>query len=457
LTTILSVVSALVVNSGISPAFTIGILPLIYYYASQQRFFTVSYRELKRLDSVGRSPIYALLGETIDGVASVRAHSAESSLTMRLKKMLDVQQNAYYLLCVAQCWLAIRLELVGTLLITLSCLLAVLQHQFFDVDKNFSGLAGLAISYAMSITQSLNWSVRMASDLEASMISVERIRSYCEVESEAPRETKEDKRLPESWPTYGNIVFSNASLRYRPGLPRVLKGLNIEIPQRSKVGVVGRTGAGKSTLMASLLRVVELDSGNILIDGQDTRNIGLAKLRSNIAVIPQDPVLFSGNIRSNLDPFDEFEDSELSSVLVRVGLSSTDVKPSTSTSSLSSLVSHEFFLKDPVKEGGSNFSVGQRQLLVIARALLSGSSIVIMDEATAAVDADTDARIQSVMRKEFSNSTCITIAHRINTIMDSDYILVMDDGKAKEFDTPQKLISKGGMFRDLVKASSHRS
>jgi len=203
----------------------------------------VSYRELKRLDSVGRSPIYALLGETIDGVASVRAHSAESSLTMRLKKMLDVQQNAYYLLCVAQCWLAIRLELVGTLLITLSCLLAVLQHQFFDVDKNFSGLAGLAISYAMSITQSLNWSVRMASDLEASMISVERIRSYCEVESEAPRETKEDKRLPESWPTYGNIVFSNASLRYRPGLPRVLKGLNIEIPQRSKVGVVGRTGA----------------------------------------------------------------------------------------------------------------------------------------------------------------------------------------------------------------------
>lgn len=216
-------------------------------------------------------------------------------------------------------------------------------------------------------------------------------------------------------------------------------------------------GAGKSTLMVSLLRIVELDSGKIFIDGYDTRKVGLTKLRSNIAVIPQEPLLFSGTIQSNLDPFGEFEDSELSSVLTRVGLF-TDVKASTSTSSLSSLgLSQIQSLKDPVKEGGSNFSVGQRQLLVIARALLSGASIVIMDEATAAVDADTDARIQKVMRSEFADATCITVAHRINTIMDSDFILVMDNGKAAEFDTPQKLISKGGMFRDLVQASSHTS
>ena len=414
----------------------------------------MTYRELKRLDSVSRSPIYALLGETIDGVATIRAHASEQTLILRLKKMLDVQQNAYYLLCVAQCWLAIRLELVGTLVITLACLFPV-YHRFMNgADPQFAGLAGLAISYALAITQALNWSVRMASDLEASMISVERVRSYCNIETEAARETQEEKSLPESWPSGGNIVFQDVSLRYRPGLPRVLKGLNIEFPKRSKIGVVGRTGAGKSTLMVSLLRIVEVDSGTILIDGCDTRTIGLTKLRSNIAVIPQDPVLFSGTIRSNLDPFHQFGDEELSSVLTRVGLF-TQSTPSSSVASLSSLaLSQVQSLHDPVKEGGSNFSVGQRQLLVIARALLSGASIVIMDEATAAVDADTDARIQKVMRSEFADATCITVAHRINTIMDSDFILVMDNGQAAEFDTPKKLLAKGGMFRGLVQAAS---
>jgi ATP-binding cassette subfamily C (CFTR/MRP) protein 1 len=414
----------------------------------------MTYRELKRLDSVSRSPIYALLGETIDGVATIRAHASEPTLVLRLKKMLDIQQNAYYLLCVAQCWLAIRLELVGTLVITLAFLLPVWSHEIIGADPKFAGLAGLAISYALSITQALNWSVRMASDLEASMISVERVRSYCQIETEASRDTDEDKNLPKSWPSGGSVVFKNVSLRYRPGLPRVLKGLDIEFPKRSKIGVVGRTGAGKSTLMVSLLRIVELDAGKILIDGCDIRKIGLTKLRSNIAVIPQDPVLFSGTIRSNLDPFEEFPDDELSSVLTRVGLF-TNTTSSSSTASLSSLGSSQVqTLKDPVKEGGNNFSVGQRQLLVIARALLSGASIVIMDEATAAVDADTDARIQKVMRSEFVDATCITVAHRINTIMDSDFILVMDNGRAAEFDTPKKLLAKGGMFRDLVQAAS---
>jgi ABC-type multidrug transport system fused ATPase/permease subunit len=356
--------------------------------------------------------------------------------------------------CFYRCWLAIRLELVGTLFITLACLLAVGQRAIRGADVQFAGLAGLSISYALSVTQSLNWSVRMASDLEASMIAVERIRSYCEIESEAPRDTDADKNLPSTWPTGGKIVFQTASLRYRPGLPLVLKGLDLEIPAGAKCGVVGRTGAGKSTLMVSLLRIVELDSGKVTIDGYDTKTIGLTKLRSNIAVIPQDPVLFSGTIRSNLDPFGEHSDADIFDVLTRVGLYQDD-KPSTSATSLSSLApNHVQSLEDPIKSEGSNFSVGQRQLLVIARALLSGASIVIMDEATAAVDADSDSRIQRVIRHEFANSTCITIAHRINTIMDSDYILVMDDGKAAEFDTPQNLLRKGGMFRDLVRAAS---
>jgi ATP-binding cassette subfamily C (CFTR/MRP) protein 1 len=214
------------------------------------------------------------------------------------------------------------------------------------------------------------------------------------------------------------------------------------------------TGAGKSTLMVSVLRIVELESGKIFIDGVDIHTLGLAKLRSKIAVIPQDPVLFSGTIRTNLDPFKQFSDSDLTEALINVGLFTT-VTPSTSSSSLSSLpLSRVQSLSDPVREGGSNFSVGQRQLLVIARALLCGAAVVIMDEATAAVDADTDARIQKVMRTEFANATCITVAHRINTIMDSDFILVMDDGRAAEFDSPKNLLSKGGMFRDLVQAAS---
>jgi len=248
--------------------------------------------------------------------------------------------------------------------------------------------------------------------------------------------------------------MKSAMLRYRPGLPLVLKGLDLDIPAGSKVGVVGRTGAGKSTLMVALLRVVELDEGKVTIDGQDIRMIGLAKLRSNIAVIPQDPVLYSGTVRTNLDPFDDFPNEKLYEVLDRVGLHSRTTSAMSNTSLLSLARARVETLSDEVTEGGSNFSVGQRQLLVIARALLHGSKLVIMDEATAAVDAETDAAIQKVMRDEFEKATVITVAHRINTIMDSDFILVMSDGRAAEFDKPQTLLEKGGLFRDLVEAAA---
>ena len=217
--------------------------------------------------------------------------------------------------------------------------------------------------------------------------------------------------------------------------------------------------------MVALLRIVELSEGSIYIDGENTEKVGLAKLRSNIAVIPQDPVLYSGTVRTNLDPFDDYDDEKLYEVLRRVGLSGT-VTHSSSNLSLSSLSqsirsqnqsSRVESLADEVTEGGSNFSVGQRQLLVIARALLNGSKLVIMDEATAAVDAETDAAIQKVMREEFSAATVLTVAHRINTIMDSSYILVMSDGRASEFDTPKKLLEEGGLFRDLVQAAQNKN
>lgn len=454
LSTIMSVCLTIVLISAVTPLFTICLVPMIIYYGYQQNFFTMTYRELKRLDSVNRSPLYALLGETIDGVATIRAYSAEGSLLRRLTSMLDLQQNAYYLLCVAQCWLAVRLELVGTIIISLACICSVAEHPFRGGDATFAGMAGLSISFALSVTQSLNWTVRMASDLEAGMVAVERVREYCNVTTEAAHVTPVDSTLPPSWPSGGHISFQGAKLRYRPGLPLVLKGLDIEIPERAKVGVVGRTGAGKSTLMLALLRIVELDSGKILINGVDIREVGLTKLRSQIAVIPQDPVLFSGTIRTNLDPFNQYSDEKLSDVLTRVGFFAA-TSASVPSNSLPSYGAEQVqSLLDPVKENGSNFSVGQRQLLVIARALLCGAAIVIMDEATAAVDADTDAKIQKLMRSEFANATCITVAHRLNTVMDSDFILVMGEGQVQEFDTPQALLSKGGMFRDLARAAS---
>ena len=204
----------------------------------------LTYRELKRLDSVSRSPIFALLGETVDGVATVRAFSAQDSLRYRLISMLDRQQHAYFLTCAAQSWLAVRLELIGTLIITFACLSAVLQHAAAGASEKFAGLAGLSISYALSVTQSLNWTVRMASDLEANFVAVERVKEYTQIEKEAARHLSLDETLPNDWPPKGGILFEDAQLKYRPELPFVLKGMNLRIPAGSKVGVVGRTGAG---------------------------------------------------------------------------------------------------------------------------------------------------------------------------------------------------------------------
>jgi ABC-type multidrug transport system fused ATPase/permease subunit len=415
----------------------------------------LTYRELKRLDSVTRSPIYALLGESVDGAAVIRAFSAQEMLFVRLTAMLNKQQHAYFLTCAAQSWLAVRLELIGTLIVTFACASAVLRHMTAGGDAYFAGLAGLAISYSLSATQSLNWSVRMASDMEASMVAVERIKEYTQLDSEGDRTTPADVELLSLWPSSGEIDFQDVKLRYRPELPFVLKGLTLRIPGGSKVGVVGRTGAGKSTLMVALMRIVELSEGKVRIDGIDSRSVGLSKLRSSIAVIPQDPVLFSGTVRTNLDPFDEHTDKSLLDALEQVGLFKKKATSDSSKSLTSMSNCRVDSLDNVITENGTNFSVGQRQLIVIARALLRGTKIVIMDEATASIDAETDAIIQSVLRSAFANSTCITVAHRLNTIMDSDLILVMNDGKVAEFDSPIILLEKGGMFRDLVQAASH--
>ena len=435
--TIARITMAILYTCVLTPIFVVGLIPVIYFYRISQRFYIKTSRELSRLENTSRSPIYALFSETLDGLTTIRAFKSEKRLTLRNNQLLDCNQQAYFLNFSSNCWLAVRLEFAGTLIVTFTALAAVIGREYKSESslsqENFAGLAGLAISFAMNITQSINWSVRMASDMESQMVSVERINSYSTMEREASHKLSSDPKR--EWPHSGGIRFEKVYMRYRPGLPQVLKGLDLTIYPGEKIGIVGRTGAGKSSLVTAMLRLVELESGTIFIDDVDCSKLGLNTLRSRVAVIPQDPVLFSGTIRSNMDPFGQYADDQVWDALSRCML--MDIFQS---------------LSDKIEEGGGNLSVGQRQLVCISRALLSKCKVIIMDEATASVDVETDATIQRNIRLEFSAATVLTIAHRLNTIMDSDKVLVMEDGHVGEYDTPAALLQvENGLFASLVK------
>eukprot|EP01039_Chlorochromonas_danica_P007900 gene7900-8715_t len=399
LATVAKVTGVLIYVCVVTPLFIIGLVPMAIFYFLAQKYYIRTSRELTRIESITRSPIYALFSETLDGLSTIRAYGVEQRLSTKNQNLLDANQRAYFLNFSANCWLAVRLEFVGTLIVTCATLFAVLARQYRTVpgpvngqgdehaDAVFAGLAGLSISLALSVTQSLNWTVRMASDMESQMVSVERVKSYATMSQEKAHHLPTDPDIPmaagPSWPREGAIVMQNVSMRYRPGLPLVLQGLTLAVEARQKVGIVGRTGAGKSSLLTALLRLVELEDGIISIDGVDISKIGLHALRAAMAVIPQDPVLFSGSIRSNLDPFGKYSDEAIWESINRCLLSSSVTS-----------------LEDKVHENGSNFSVGQRQLLCIARALLAKARVIIMDEATAAVDVETDALIQKTIRRD---------------------------------------------------------
>jgi len=297
------------------------------------------------------------------------------------------------------------------------------------------------MSYALQITQSLNWIVRQTVEVETNIVSVERVLEYAGLPSEAP-EVISKNRPPISWPSQGAVSFNNYSTRYRPGLDLVLKNINIKIKAHEKVGVVGRTGAGKSSLTMALFRIIEPVEGYVSIDDLNTSKIGLLDLRRRLAIIPQDAALFEGTVRDNLDPGHVHDDTELWSVLEHARLKDY-------------VASMPGKLGAQINEGGSNLSSGQRQLVSLARALLAPSNILVLDEATAAVDVETDAMLQATLRSSiFRDRTIITIAHRINTILDSDRIIVLDHGTVAEFDTPAELVRRKGVFYELVKEAN---
>uniref|UniRef100_A0A8C1PCY9 ABC-type glutathione-S-conjugate transporter n=1 Tax=Cyprinus carpio TaxID=7962 RepID=A0A8C1PCY9_CYPCA len=410
---------------------------IILIYPAIVQFYVATSRQLRRLDSVSRSPIYSHFGETVSGISVIRAYGHQQRFLKQNEDTIDQNLKSVYPWIVSNRWLAMRLEFLGNLVVFFSALFAVISR-----DSLNSGLVGLSISYALNVTQTLNWLVRMTSELETNIVAVERVREYAEIKNEAPWITS--NRPPDDWPTAGNIHFENYKVRYRPELELILHGITCDIQSTEKIGIVGRTGAGKSSLTNCLFRIIEASEGQILVDGIDISTLGLHDLRSRLTIIPQDPVLFSGTLRMNLDPFEKFSDEEIWSVLELAHLKDY-------VRGLPTGLQHE------VSEGGENLSVGQRQLLCLARALLRKSRILILDEATAAVDLETDDLIQNTIRTEFSHCTVLTIAHRLNTILDSSRVMVLDSGKIVEFDSPSVLLNnKQGHFYAMAKDAGIR-
>uniref|UniRef100_T1J4L1 ABC-type glutathione-S-conjugate transporter n=1 Tax=Strigamia maritima TaxID=126957 RepID=T1J4L1_STRMM len=431
--TFLETIAIIIVVTMSTPLILSVILPVFVIYYLVQRFYISSSRQLKRLSFISHSPIFSHFSETLFGTSTIRAYNRTADFSRENERLVDEYHKCDFPSLVANRWLGIRLQLLGSFVSFSAALFAVIAKDTVD-----PGTMGLTVSYASTMVIMLIVLVRTACELEANIVSVERISEYTDVASEAPA-IIEGRRPAEGWPQEGIITFNEYETRYREGLDLVLKGLTCEIYKEEKIGIVGRTGAGKSSLALALFRIIEPTNGTIIIDNIDTSKIGLADLRSKLTIIPQDPVLFSGTLRMNLDPFEKYSDNAVWQALEHSHLKSF-------VSTLPNGLQHE------INEGGENLSVGQRQLVCLARALLRKTKVLVLDEATAAVDLETDDLIQATIRKEFADCTVITIAHRLNTIMDSTRIMVLDQGKIKEFDSPINLLNNTStIFYSLAK------
>uniref|UniRef100_A0A8B9P5X6 Multidrug resistance-associated protein 1 n=1 Tax=Apteryx owenii TaxID=8824 RepID=A0A8B9P5X6_APTOW len=429
-----NVIGACIIILLATPIAAVIIPPLGLVYLFVQRFYVATSRQLKRLESVSRSPVYSHFNETLLGVSVIRAFEEQKRFIQQNDMKVDANQKAYYPSIVANRWLAVRLECVGNCIVLFAALFAVIAR-----NRLSAGLVGLSVSYSLQITAYLNWLVRMSSELETNIVAVERVKEYAEMEKEA--EWSIEQAAPVStWPQEGKVEFRGYGLRYREDLDLVLKNINVTINGGEKIGIVGRTGAGKSSLTLGLFRINEAAEGEIVIDGINIAKIGLHDLRFRITIIPQDPVLFSGSLRMNLDPFDQHSDEDIWRSLELAHLKNF-------VSSLPDKLNHE------CAEGGENLSVGQRQLVCLARALLRKSKILVLDEATAAVDLETDNLIQSTIKSQFEECTVLTIAHRLNTIMDYTRVLVLDRGEVVECGSPDNLLQKKGIFYSMAKDS----
>ncbi|XP_031342889.1 probable multidrug resistance-associated protein lethal(2)03659 [Photinus pyralis] len=428
---ILMLFGAMILSVVVNVWLLIPSIGLIFTFYAVRVVYLETSRSVKRIEGITRSPIFTHLTSSVHGLSTIRAFLAENNLIHEFDDIQDHHSSAWYLFISASVAFGFWLDIIANIFISSVIVIILLIS-----EEHRGGDVGLVVTQYVSLTGVLQWGMRQLSELENNMTSVERVLEYNNVPLEPTR--KSEIELPAEWPEQGKITFENVSMKYSSNSEPILKQLNFSIYPGEKIGLVGRTGAGKTSTTLALFQLYDI-TGSILIDDIDTTKIPLDKLRAKLSVIPQDPVLFTGSIRQNLDPFSEYPDDVLWNALEEV-----ELKHSIDESGL--LMN--------VAEGGCNFSVGQRQLVCLARAIIRNQKILIMDEATANVDPYTDNLIQQTIRRRFSNSTVLTIAHRLHTIMDASRVMVFDAGKIVEFDHPHHLLqNKDGTFYSMVQAT----
>jgi len=433
------VLGAIVTTITVLPFTLLALPPLIWYFFSVRKIFVTTTRELKRLEGLARSPIFSMLGEALNGIATIRANQSLTFFLEKFERAHNSHSKAFFAFIASSRWVGFRMDGLVVLFLSLAAFLSVLfqQQGWFKVDP---AILGLALSMMLQLASIFQWCVRQSAEVINQFVSVERVLGFGDLEPEAELEHEGDNEL-QDWPRAGNMDVQDLSVRYRESLPLSLKNVSLHIPHGSRVGVCGRTGSGKSTLVQAMFRLLEAETGTIHLDGVNIADVGLHTLRARLSVIPQVPVLFSGqSVRDNLDPFRKHSDKEVEDSLRDVCMWDPVQELAGGCDSM-------------VAEGGSNFSVGQRQLLCLARAILRKNPFLILDEPTANVDRRTDQLLQEALQKSFHEATILSVAHRLDTVIDYDYILVLGNAQVLEFGSPAELLDKGeeGHFASMVR------